>query len=98
MSQTDIFRGVETTTVRDRDGALVGYYRGTPVARVAGNVITLNTGGWRSRTTKVRMNQFANNFVNRSYSVFQLKGSWFVIIRKEGKLLPFFDQSITFEV
>jgi hypothetical protein len=98
MSQSDYFRGVETTTARNHDGALVGYYRGTPVAQQLGNVITLNTGGWRTRTTKVRMNQFANNFVDRSFSVFQLKGSWFVIIRKEGKLLPFFDQSITFEV
>lgn len=40
------FQGVETTTATDRDGALVGYYRGTPVARLAGDVVTLKTGGW----------------------------------------------------
>ena len=98
MTNLDRFQGVETTTATDRDGALVGYYRGTPVAQRFGNVITLNHGGWRTRTTKVRMNQFSNHYVDRAYGVFQLKGSWFVVIRKEGKVLPFFNQSITFEV
>ena len=35
MAQTQHFRGVETTTYRDHDGALVGVYRGTPGAGLA---------------------------------------------------------------
>lgn len=96
MSQTQIFRGVETTTMRDRDGALVGYYRGTPVARQAGNVITLQTGGWKSRTTKVRMNQFSANFCNHAFGVTQKDYQWFVLLN--GQSIPFEGNSITFEV
>jgi len=90
------FQGVETTTATDRDGALVGYYRGTPVARKAGNVITLQTGGWFSRTTKVRMNQFSHNFTNNAYSVYQRKHQWFVDVN--GQTIPFNGNSLTFEV
>lgn len=96
MSQTQFFRGVETTTATDRDGALVGYYRGTPVARKAGNIITLKTGGWMSRTTKVRMNQFSNNFVNSRFSVYQKNYSWFVKVG--DTTIPFEGDTVSFEV
>jgi hypothetical protein len=58
MSQTDIFRGVETTAIH-YDNIILGIYRGTTVVSKKGNSITLQTGGWRSRTTKTRMNQLA---------------------------------------
>ena len=90
------FQGVETTTTTDRDGALVGFYRGTPVARLAGNVVTLNTGGWFSRTTKVRMNQFSHHFTNGSYGVYQKKGQWFVDVN--GQTLQFNGNSLTFQL
>lgn len=90
------FQGVETTTATDRDGALVGYYRGTPVARIHGSVVTLNTGGWFSRTTKVRMNQFSNHFANGSYGVYQRKGQWFVDVN--GKTLQFNGNTLTFDL
>jgi hypothetical protein len=90
------FQGVETTTMTDRDGALVGYYRGTPVARKAGNVITLNTGGWFSRTTKVRMNQFSHNYAYGSYGVYQKKGQWFVDVN--GQTLQFNGNELTFNL
>jgi hypothetical protein len=96
MAQTQVFRGVETTTYRDHDGALVGVYRGTPVVKQLGNIITLNTGGWRSRTTKVRMNQFSNTYANGRFGVVQRDYDWFVLV--DGKELPFNDQTITFEV
>lgn len=96
MAQTQYFRGVETTTVRDRDGALVGFYRGTPVAQQLGNIITLKTGGWKSNTTKTRMNQFSNNFVGSKFSVFQKSYEWFVSVN--GQTIPFIGDSITFEV
>jgi hypothetical protein len=96
MAQTQVFRGVETTTYRDQDGALVGVYRGTPVVKQLGNLITLNTGGWKSRTTKVRMNQFSNTYANSRFGVVQRDYDWFVLV--DGKELPFDGQTITFEV
>lgn len=90
------FQGVETTTLTDRDGALVGYYRGTPVVRKAGSVITLNTGGWFSKTTKVRMNQFSNHYCLGAYSVYQRKGQWFVDV--SGKTLQFDGDVLTFDM
>lgn len=96
MAQTHIFRGVETTTYRNRDGALVGIYRGTEVASQLGNVITLKTGGWKSRTTKLRMNQFSNSFVSSRFKVKQKDYLWFVLL--DDKEIPFTDESITFEI
>jgi len=96
MAQTQVFRGVETTTYRDHDGALVGVYRGTPVVKQFGNVITLNTGGWKSNTTKNRMNQFANTYVHSAYGVTQKNYEWFVIVG--DKMIPFIGDTITFEV
>jgi hypothetical protein len=96
MAQTQHFRGVETTTYKDHDGALVGVYRGTPVAKQLGNIITLNTGGWKSNTTKTRMNQFSNTFAHSSFGVVQRNYDWFVLVN--GLELPFNNQSITFEV
>lgn len=90
------FQGVETTTATDRDGALVGYYRGTPVARLAGDVVTLNTGGWFSRTTKVRMNQFSHHFTGHAFGVYQKKGQWFVDVN--GNTLQFNGNSLTFRL
>lgn len=95
MAQTQFFRGVQTSTFMD-NGELIGLYRGTPVARMKDNTITLNTGGWRSFTTKTRMNQFSNNFVKGSFCVYQKDYSWFVKLGNE--VLPFNGQTITFEV
>lgn len=90
------FQGVQTTVATDRDGALVGYYRGTPVARLAGSVVTLNTGGWFSRTTKVRMNQFSHNFTDGRFGVYQKNYQWFVSVN--GKELPFDGNTLTFSL
>jgi len=97
MSQTQVFKGVETTTYCDQDGALNGVYRGTTVAKKLNRMITLNTGGWKSRTTKVRMNQFSNTYCNSSFSVLQRNNSWFVTLA-DGRKFDFDSNSITFEV
>jgi hypothetical protein len=96
MAQTQIFRGVETTTYCDEQGALVGIYRGTAVARKLGNVITLNSGGWKSRTTKLRMNQFANTYAQSRFGVVQKDFEWFVLVG--GQKIPFDGKEITFEL
>ena len=97
MAQTQIFRGVETTVIHSDDITL-GIYRGTTVASKKGNSITLQTGGWKSRTTKLRMNQFANTFAQSRFGVYQKKGEWFLHLRSNGQTLPFVGDSITFEV
>lgn len=48
--------------------------------------IYTNTGGYRSRTTKLRMNQASNQF-KLSFSVYQRKGDWFVDYA--GTTIPF---------
>ena len=93
MAQTQIFRGVHTSTFMD-NGELIGLYRGTPVARMKGNTITLNTGGWKSNTTKTRMNQFSNHYCGGVFKVYQKDYSWFVSIH--GKTIPFDGNTIDF--
>jgi hypothetical protein len=92
------FQGVQTTVTTDRDGALVGFYRGTPVARLAGDVVTLKTGGWKSRTTKVRMNQFANNFTNGGFKVYQRDYEWLVMVDGGTEPLVFLGDELTFKL
>lgn len=99
MAQTQTFRGVHTTTFMN-DGELVGIYRGTPVASIKGNIIKLNTGGWKSNTTKTRMNQFSNNFCNGLFGVYQKDYCWFVRIGSgdNKQVIPFNDNVISFEI
>jgi len=95
--QTRIFRGVETTTFSDENGALVGIYRGTAVCRkLADGRVVLNSGGWKTATTKNRMNQFAATYCDNRYGVIQRDGEWFVMLWKNGgwdeeNKIPFYD-------
>jgi hypothetical protein len=93
MTNLNKFQGVETTTYM-ANGELFGVYRGTTVASKLGNRVTLNTGGWKSRTTKVRMNQFSRNFCGGVFTVYQKDYSWFVSIH--GKNIPFDGNTIDF--
>ena len=76
------------TTIETRDGWTRMVYHGTCVAEKretryldpkdprACIIIRLNTGGYFTKTTKKRMNQFAEMF-NLPYRVCQIKGDWF---------------------
>ena len=48
--------------------------------------IILNSGGWFTNTTKIRMNQTSNQF-NLGFNVFQKDLSWFVEFNE--KTIPF---------
>lgn len=48
--------------------------------------IILNTGGWKTATTKLRMNQTSNQF-GLGYQVYQKNHSWYV--RYHGEVIPF---------
>lgn len=45
--------------------------------RIDGTLI-LDSGGWRTATTKTRMNQFANEHCGGRFHVYQKKGEWYV--------------------
>lgn len=94
MAQTEKFQGVQTQTIRNADGSLSGFYRGTEVCRKnADGSVRLQTGGWLTATTKSRMNQFSNEFCAGRFSVYQKAGDWFVHFRGSDfeRDEPFYD-------
>jgi len=79
--------GKVATTVRHNDkGALSVVYHHTEVVRREENRIILNTGGWKTYTTKTRMNQASNEF-NLGFTVFQKDFKWFVSYKEQD--IPF---------
>jgi hypothetical protein len=66
------------TTVRSSGEELVCILHRTTIVCKRGNTVWLNSGGWRTVTTKTRMNQFANQYCGGSFRVFQDKGEWYV--------------------
>jgi hypothetical protein len=76
MSQTQVVRGVATRvdykTGKDNLRTQV-WYHSTCVVEFDKDVIKLCTGGWRTATTKTRMNQASNQF-GLGYSVYQKRG------------------------
>lgn len=68
---------VATTVAGDDNGNTVVTYHDTAVVTFNQDLITLNSGGWLSHTTKARMNQTSNVF-RLGYQVFQHKYRWYV--------------------
>ncbi len=79
MSQTQIFRGVQTRITRI-GGTTQFIYRGTTVVELVDGGIILRNGGWSSVTTKLRMNQAANQF-GLGFVVYQEAFAWFVVTK-----------------
>jgi hypothetical protein len=52
-------------------------YHQTAVVKFSENVIVLDTGGYRTATTKTRMNQASNQF-DLGFNVYQKGFEWFV--------------------
>lgn len=71
--------GKTATKIRTEAGVTFVRYHATDVVAFTADRITLNSGGWRTATTKARMNQTAQEF-GLPFSVFQNKGEWFVTI------------------
>lgn len=83
--------GKHATTVAHVDNVLVCVYHRTVVAKLYDDGhIQLNSGGWRTVTTKCRMNQFAAQYCNYAFSVCQRKGDWFVVNCGDNEV-PFTD-------
>ena len=87
MTNLAKFQGVATTVRRLSSGMIVGTYHNTSVAEVSGNNVRLDTGGYRTRTTKVRMNQFANQFCSGAFYVYQKDFEWFVKVEGKNPIL-----------
>jgi hypothetical protein len=97
MTNLAKFQGVATTTIHHTSGTIVGIYHNTSVAEKQQNCIRLNTGGWQTRTTKTRMNQFSNQFCGGAFGVYQKNHEWFVRLA-DGTILPFNDRVIDFTI
>ena len=79
MSRHDTI-GKHKTTVRTKLGVTTVRYHSTDVVQFDNALIHLDTGGWKSNTTKLRMNQTANQF-GLNFQVYQHKFEWFVVRR-----------------
>ncbi len=84
--QTQI--GKVATTVQTQDGSTRVVYHNTTVVQFNQDLIVLDSGEWRTATTKSRMNQTSHQF-NLGYRVYQENFDWFV--RFNGKTLEFRD-------
>ena len=74
--------GKTATKIRTEAGKTFVRYHATDVVAFDDLNVTLNSGGWSTRTTMARMNQTANQY-NLPYRVFQRKFRWFVTIGSE---------------
>lgn len=94
MPQTQRVSGV-ATSIRGEEGRTIIRYHNTDVVSFNDKDVILNTGGWKTATTKTRMNQASNQF-GLGYQVSQKKGDWFVDYK--GQTIPFDSDSLTLEV
>lgn len=78
------------TTIATVCGETRVTYQTTEIVCFTDDTVTLDSGGWRTVTTKRKMNQAANQF-GLGYSVTQRKGQWFVWIAAEAREVPFAD-------
>jgi len=91
MVQTRKIKGVATKVTHTATGLFVRYHD-TDVVTVKNGEVALNTGGWKTVTTKRRMNQASNQF-GLNYHVFQEDNEWYVMWN--GIVYPFPNDSIT---
>ena len=91
MAQTHTLGKKATTVTKSSAGVEVVLYS-TKIVEQHGGKLILRNGGYRTNTTRTRMNQAASQF-NLGYSVFQKAGDWFVTWK--GNTLPFEGREIT---
>ena len=83
MSQTKKL-GPTATTVRQEGNTTIVRYHDTDVVSFDDSVVTLDTGGWFTKTTKARMNQASAQF-NLGFRVYAEKGIWYVSLSAPGQ-------------
>lgn len=82
MAQQSRIGTVATTVTGSRGNLCVTYHQTRVVEVIDGNIV-LNSGGWRTATTKTRMNQTARQF-GLNFTVYQSKHNWYVCAWLEG--------------
>ena len=86
--------GTHRTNIRTEDGSTRVRYHNTDVVSFDRDLVTLDTGGWETATTKLRMNQASNQF-GLGYRVYQKDFDWFVET-PNGNEVPFTGNIISF--
>lgn len=76
MTQLTKVQGVATKVFEDGADIIVKYHT-TEVVRFNTKRIVLNTGGYETKTTRIRMNQASNQF-DLGYRVYSRKGNTLV--------------------
>lgn len=88
MSQTHTVGTHCTTVARDADGVLrVTYHQTVVVEAHPDGRVRLDSGGYRTPTTKTRMNQTARQYA-LGFHVYQEKGRWYVLPRGRAAARP----------
>lgn len=77
MAKTDQVGQHATTIATDSDGFIVVTYHQTQVVKFNRKKIILNTGGYNTASTRLRMNQASNQY-SLGFRVFQKKFKLFV--------------------
>ena len=84
MAKTDKV-GTHKTAIYNSDGYTCIRYHSTEVVRFNTDEIVLDSGGWHTVTTKLRMNQ-ASNMFHLGFRVSQRQHEWFVDYYAQGRL------------
>jgi hypothetical protein len=84
--------GKTATRVYQEDGYTCVRYHATDVVRFNEHYIELDTGGWETPTTKLRMNQASNQF-KLGFRVYQRDYIWHVAT-DDGYDFPFNGEAI----
>ena len=78
--------GTHRTTISTDDNITSVKYHNTDVVKFSPNWIVLNSGGYRTYTTKKGMNQTSQVY-NLDYKVFKYKFNWYVTYK--GKVIEY---------
>lgn len=87
MAQENII-GERATNVYQENGRTIVRYHATEVVRFDNETIILDSGGWKTQTTKNRMNQTSGQF-NLGFRVVQKSFAWYVNFK--GEIIEFTD-------
>jgi hypothetical protein len=69
--------GTHETSIYTSNGYICVKYHNTEVVRFNHERIVLNSNGWSTHTTKVRMNQASNQY-GLGYKVYQRDYDWYI--------------------
>lgn len=91
MAQTHTFKGTARATLVVNGARHYVYHKTAVVIVNADKTIRLDSGGWKTNTTKTAMNQ-ASNQDELGFRVFTKGGKWFV--NWQGHDVEFADQMV----